>query len=154
VPFPYLFIFVSTFRKWRVSRVDRALAPKCMPFWATRKCISIPSQSSGRYVEAGKGYFSFSLHFHCAAVQYILAWLIHCENPTRCIIPSAKCTKFRRFMPQSKTPIIHVPNLVPTSRGPGIDSWPDHVNQLCRSRPAELPSHCSRFFTIADVANL
>jgi hypothetical protein len=83
--------------------------------------------------------------------------MFHCEQPTGRIIPSAKCTNCCCFIPQSKTPLIRVPSpsyLVPTSRGPGIDYWPDHVNQFCRSRSAELPSHCSRFFTIAHVANL
>jgi hypothetical protein len=83
--------------------------------------------------------------------------MFHCEQPIGRIIPSAKRTNCRRFIPQSKIPLIHVPSpsyLVPTTRGPGIDSWLDQLNQLCRSRPTELPCHCSRFFTIVDVASL
>ena len=83
--------------------------------------------------------------------------MFHCEQRLGHIIPFAKCTTCLRFISQSNPPPIHFPSpsyLVPTPRGPGIDSWPDHVNQLCRSRHAELRSHCSGFFTIADVAGL
>jgi hypothetical protein len=83
--------------------------------------------------------------------------MFHCEQLADRIIPTAQRINCCRFTPQSKTPLIHDPSpsyLVPTSRRPGIDSRPDRVKQLCRSRPVELPSHCSRFFTTVHVASL
>ena len=150
-----MFFFVSTFRTGRVSRVDRALAPKWMSFWATRTCIINPRLSPVdvmcKQARAFLIFSPFPQRFSTANSRLnVSLWITHRSHYSICKVHS-------RFMPQSETPPIHVPSpgyLVPISRGPGIDSWPDHVNQLCRSRPAELPSHCSRFFTIADVASL
>ena len=83
--------------------------------------------------------------------------MFHCEQPIGRIIPSAKCTNCRHFIPQSKTPLIHFPSssyLVPTSTRPGINSWPDHINQICRSQPAELSSHCSHTLFIFQLDTL